>query len=55
MDLRTLARTLAARLKGRLDAAPAFDRPDDDRRRLARALRTRLSPHLRKDVGADDG
>ncbi|MCA8897975.1 MAG: hypothetical protein KDA39_04570 [Hyphomonas sp.] len=26
-----------------------------DRRRAARALETKLPPHLRRDIGADDG
>jgi len=29
--------------------------PQRDRRIAARSLKTRLPPHLRRDVGADDG
>lgn len=29
--------------------------PQRDRARAARSLRTRLPPHLRRDIGADDG
>lgn len=49
-----LARGLLA-LRDRLRAnAPAAD-PQHDRLRLKQVLKTRLSPHLRRDVGADDG
>ena len=31
------------------------DNPQRDRRIAARSLETRLPPHLRRDIGADDG
>jgi hypothetical protein len=31
------------------------DTPQRDRRIAARSLKTRLPPHLRRDMGADDG
>ena len=42
-----------SRLFGR--PAKTDDNPQGDRRTAARSLKTKLPPHLLKDVGADDG
>ncbi|MCF8509020.1 MAG: hypothetical protein K9G83_09815 [Hyphomonadaceae bacterium] len=51
--LRWMARC-ASRLRWPKASPPE---PDDqhDRALAARSLRTRLPPHLRRDIGADDG
>jgi hypothetical protein len=51
--IRWLARC-ASRLRWRKPSTPE---PDDQRDRAltARSLRTRLPPHRRRDIGADDG
>jgi hypothetical protein len=51
--IRWLARC-ASRLRWPKASPPE---PDDqhDRALAARSLRTRLPPHLRRDIGADDG
>jgi len=55
MDIiRWLARC-ASRLCWRKPRSSEIDDPQRDRRLAARSLRTRLPPHLRRDIGADDG
>jgi hypothetical protein len=49
MDIRKLARALLA-----WAAAHRSRPPHQDRARLERALSSKLSPHLLKDVGASD-
>ncbi len=55
MDIwKWLARSAAGLRWRRAGGTSAID-TDRDRARAARALRTRLSPHLLRDIGADDG
>jgi len=44
----------ASRLWRRTAPPPSPD-PQRDRRLAARSLRSHLPPHLRRDIGADDG
>jgi len=48
MDIRKLARAMLAWAK-----PPRTRSPQQDRAHISRALTTRLSPHLLKDVGGD--
>jgi hypothetical protein len=52
--LKWLARvaSLVDRLRRKANRTPD---PYLDRRRASRSLATKLPPHLRKDIGADDG
>ncbi len=52
--LRWLARS-AARLRWRRASGNSTIDSQKDRMLAARALRSQLSPHLLRDIGADDG
>ncbi|WP_155838169.1 hypothetical protein [Hyphomonas beringensis] len=55
MKQHTWLAQLAARLWPFGRTRKTDSNPQKDRAVAARALKTRLPPHLRKDVGADDG
>jgi hypothetical protein len=50
MDIRKLARAMLAWAK-----PPSRRSPQTDRARIRGALKTKLPPHLLKDIGAGDG
>jgi hypothetical protein len=50
MDIRKLARAMLAWMR-----PPSRRSPHLDRVRIGRALKTRLSPHLVKDIGGEEG
>ena len=49
MDIRKLARAMLAWAK-----PPRARSPEHDRAAIRQALKTKLSPHLLKDIGAGD-